>query len=103
MCPSEKCENVIKKDFVFESTFENRNKVEKHQKFKKRLQMFFLDVLQEHVFEAGNRPSEDVIKMMMSFVVTTKLPKDKASQRKVRTKDISPFEGKIWLESLNIT
>ena len=99
-CPSAKCGTEIEKDFPFESTLESQDKIEKHQKFKKRLQMFFLDVLRQYVFDADNCPDEEVTKLMMSFVVTTKLPKDKASQRKVRTKNISPFEGLEYSENM---
>ena len=62
--------------------------------------MFFLDVLRQYVFDADNCPDEEVTKLMMSFVVTTKLPKDKASQRKVRTKNISPFEGLEYSDNM---
>ncbi len=91
LCPETYCDFVVPKTFNFAPTLGSQVATKRHATFKKKVNSFFLEVLQTFVFQE-EPPHEDVIDLLMSFIVTEKLPKDFLVDGK-RTKQISPFAG----------
>lgn len=92
-CPVEKCKKEFPSTFTSTATKVTEDLVKRHKNFKQNVNMFFLDVLQRFVFdEKTGEPEEDVVKTLMTFIVTKELPKDKSAVGQ-RTKQISPFAG----------
>ncbi len=92
ICPARDCECPLPKDFPFREEKGAQEALERHRQFKGRLNVFFLEVLPEFVFQDNRRPEQEIAKKLLSFVVTQELPKDK-NERVPRTKQISPFAG----------
>ena len=72
--------------FLVVPNLKNKKLAKKHQKFKKGINMFCLDVLQRVVLPDGIQADKEVIETPMSFIVTKELPKD---TEQGRTKKIS--------------
>ena len=92
ICPEQGCKEEVPKEFAFASDQVSRESADKHSAFKRSLNAFFLDVLQDFVFHGDQPPESQVVERLMSFVVTKELPKDKMLSS-ARTKQISPFAG----------
>jgi hypothetical protein len=75
--------------FIVASDLKNKNVAKKHQKFKKGVNMFCLDVLQRLVFSEGIQADKEVIKTLMSFIVTKELPRTRSRDAPRK----SAFEG----------
>ncbi len=88
-CPKEGCSQGVPENWSLEAAEASQEAVSLHYQFKNRLNMFFLAVLRDVAFE-GSDPDDEVVDMLLSFVVTKQLPKD---QRAPRTKSASPFAG----------
>lgn len=98
-CPVNNCDTEIDKDFEFVTTLRCQRNVQGHQQFKKSLQLFFLNVLQKYTFGKESRINKEVTDMLMSFIITTKLPGSDVGGN-IKTKNISPFEGMDHLTQL---
>ena len=88
-CPKQGCKEVVPEDFVFRSAIDLKKAVKEHSKFRNHLSQFFLDVLQRFVFVKERPPNQEIIDVLLSFIVTKNLPKEQIP----KTKCLSPFPG----------
>ena len=92
VCSEPSCQRIIPDDFRVHSEAKILEAVEEHARFRKYMTQFFIELLQCHVFVDHRMPHDDIVKDLVSFIVTKQLPKDSQSSR---TKQLSPFPGDL--------
>jgi hypothetical protein len=90
VCPLDGCKVILPDDFAFECMVNAEKAVKKHSEFRAKLSQFFLDLLQRFVFVKEKLPHQEIVDILLSFIVTQSLPKDESNPR---TKNLSPFRG----------
>ena len=88
-CPAQKCKNPkIPDDFKVESTIDVVKAVEKHNDFRKKLNLYFIEVLQSSCFTPdGHPPDKKIFEDLLEFVALKSI-----EGSGVKTKELSPFQ-----------
>jgi len=87
ICPMDSCKKPVPDDFTFQCSVEMKKAIASHADFRKKLNEFFIELLQRFVFQKEASPHHEIVDQLLSFIVTKRLPS------KPRTKNLSPFPG----------
>ena len=90
-CPAQNCKNPkVPDDFEIKSTVNVVEAVEKHSEFRRKLNLYFLEVLQAYCFTAdGQKPESEILQDLLKFVALKTIDGEK---QQWRTKEMSPFQ-----------